>query len=113
MIVKRCHHTGCFNPAPCPVHGLPKKNQQKTDEERRFYQSRKWTEASKRHRQHEPLCRECLKNGITRLAQMVDHIIPISEGGSKFDESNLQSLDHECHNKKRGGERKSLIRRGA
>ncbi|WP_295941636.1 HNH endonuclease signature motif containing protein [uncultured Alistipes sp.] len=49
-----------------------------------------------------PLCEECQRRGITTLAQVVDHIVPINRGGAKLDMANLQSLCHPCHNRKSG-----------
>ena len=37
--------------------------------------------------------------------EVTDHIKPIIDGGAKFDLSNLQSLCHRHHNRKRGKER--------
>ena len=42
------------------------------------------------------LCQECLRNGKYQVAEDVDHIVPLTQGGTD-DESNLQSLCHECH----------------
>ena len=47
----------------------------------------------------EPLCRQCRKNGFTRLANEIDHIIPLFKGGTE-DLSNCQPLCFECHEKK-------------
>jgi 5-methylcytosine-specific restriction protein A len=52
----------------------------------------------------EPLCRSCYLNGIDTPAQVVDHVRPISEGGSKTDSNNLQPLCNSCHNRKSGSE---------
>jgi 5-methylcytosine-specific restriction protein A len=43
-----------------------------------------------------PLCVECEKRGITRLATQRDHIKPLFEGGAD-DDSNTQGLCEECH----------------
>ena len=45
-------------------------------------------------------CEECLKNGQRKKATMVDHIVPIKQGGDKFSFSNLQSLCWTCHSRK-------------
>jgi 5-methylcytosine-specific restriction protein A len=72
-----------------------------------FYNSRTWRKVRAEHLRREPLCQECLKKGITRLAQMVDHILPINredafdtrneKWGEPYDHNNLQSLCHKCH----------------
>jgi len=47
-----------------------------------------------------PLCVECESEGRTVVVDVVDHIVPIKQGGSKFGLDNLQSLCHSCHNRK-------------
>lgn len=44
----------------------------------------------------EPLCRACLKRGIESPADEVDHIVPLSRGGSDT-RANKQSLCVPCH----------------
>lgn len=66
----------------------------------KFYQSVEWKAVKKRHLQLEPLCRECKRNGKLTKATMVDHIVPIKQGGLPLDDSNLQSLCWSCHSKK-------------
>jgi 5-methylcytosine-specific restriction protein A len=73
----------------------------KTPEERRFYSSYRWQLIRKHHRSEEPFCRECKAQGVIQVAECVDHIVPIREGGSPYDPANLQSLCQPCHNKKR------------
>lgn len=46
-----------------------------------------------------PLCVECTKEGVVRLAVHRDHVIPLAEGGAD-DESNEQGLCHEHHQAK-------------
>jgi 5-methylcytosine-specific restriction protein A len=58
-----------------------------------------------------PLCVECKRHGRITIAEEVDHIVPLSEGGVD-DESNLQSL---CAPPPRGRgchARKSALERG-
>ena len=50
------------------------------------------------------LCQSCLMQGRYVTATDVDHIVPIAHGGTD-DESNLQSLCHECHKVKTAKER--------
>lgn len=73
-----------------------------------FYNSWPWRKARKRQLIKEPLCRMCKQKDLITPANMVDHIVPINQGGSKLDASNLQSLcDYRglsCHEKKSGTE---------
>lgn len=43
-----------------------------------------------------PLCKHCEERGIIREATDVDHIKPITHGGTETDD-NRQSLCKECH----------------
>jgi len=54
-----------------------------------------WQRCRAAHIAREPTCRHC-----GALADEVDHIVPLSAGGSKLDDSNLQSLCRSCHRKK-------------
>lgn len=65
-----------------------------------FYKTKEWRIIRKRHLEQEPFCVECLKNGITTKATIVDHIVPIKQGGSRYDNNNLQSLCWSCHSRK-------------
>ncbi len=74
----------------------------------KFYNSTKWRKKSKEYRAKNPLCVHCKENGIVREAQVTDHIIRIVDGGDPFDEDNLQSLCHKCHNSKSSYEGKGI-----
>ena len=43
----------------------------------------------------EPLCRSC-----GALAEEVDHLVPLSEGGDELSGANLQPLCTDCHSRK-------------
>mgnify|MGYP002853116460 CR=1 FL=1 len=74
-----------------------------------FYSSMPWRKLREYVKRRNPLCAECLRNGIVTQGTLVDHIVPIEEGGAKMDLSNLQVLCAACHNKKHGeGRSKSL-----
>ena len=44
----------------------------------------------------EPYCRDCRRKGLTRLAEEVDHITPLADGGTDHDD-NVRSLCKSCH----------------
>ena len=69
-----------------------------------FYKTIAWRVARKKQLQAQPFCQECLAKGLRVKAVMVDHIVPIKNGGEKFAPSNLQSLCWECHSKKSASE---------
>lgn len=49
--------------------------------------------------ERQPLCVECARSGVVRLATIRDHIVPIAEGGEDA-ESNTQGLCDDCHDAK-------------
>jgi len=71
---------------------------------RKVYQSYKWRVFSKRYKENNPLCVKCEAKGLTTAAAVTDHIVRVADGGSVFDETNLQSLCESCHNSKSGKE---------
>lgn len=69
-----------------------------------FYQSMAWRNLRKAFITQHPICEECKKKGIITPATVVDHIVPINEGGAALSPDNLQSLCDRCHNKKSASE---------
>lgn len=57
---------------------------------------RRWDKISSQRRKKEPLCRLCLSAGVIMPAEIVDHIVPLEDGGSN-EESNLMPLCKRCH----------------
>ena len=41
---------------------------------------------------HSALCRACMEEGKVTLGLVTDHIVPISQGGERWDDANLQTL---------------------
>lgn len=80
-------------PEKKPFEGRANKN-------REFYVSSAWRKARKRYISLHPICSACGR----AIATVVDHIIPINQGGAPLDERNFQSLCASCHNKKSGHE---------
>jgi len=51
-----------------------------------------------------PVCVICDKRGVTEVANTVDHVTPISQGGDPFPSMDgLMSLCERCHNEKTAG----------
>lgn len=65
-----------------------------------FYKTPEWLYAKRQQLNAHPFCEECLKAGKRTKATMVDHIVPIKQGGDRFATSNLQSLCWSCHSRK-------------
>ena len=66
-----------------------------------FYQSVQWKDFRRYIQSHRPMiCVQC-----KGAAKYLDHIIPISQGGARLDESNVQWLCSRCHVAKTNKER--------
>ena len=65
----------------------------------KFYNSKQWRATRNFYIQSNPICEQCDRNGILTGGQCVDHITPLSKGGTN-DHSNLQTLCNPCHAKK-------------
>ncbi len=73
---------------------------QKRDDAPKRLAGRKLQERRARWFRHHPLCAACDALGITRIGTQLDHIVPLSKGGSDTDEANYQSLCATCHEEK-------------
>lgn len=75
-----------------------------------FYNGRKWRKTSKAYREAHPICEcdNCKSNDIVKKAEVCDHIKGLGNllkaGVDPYDWDELQSMSHECHNKKSGSE---------
>lgn len=66
-----------------------------------FYHSREHRALRKEVFDEEPNCRICWnEHGRLRAAKVLDHIIPIQQGGAKLDKANVQPLCTPCHQRK-------------
>lgn len=61
-------------------------------------------------KQENPLCWMCQEVGLVRLWDVLDHHVPLEEGGTN-DESNLRGLCHDCHDAKSERERQRGLQR--
>ena len=64
------------------------------------YTSKRWRDIRFLVLREEPLCRHCGLIGIAKVAECVDHVVPLSKGGAEYDLSNLQPLCWSCHSRK-------------
>jgi 5-methylcytosine-specific restriction enzyme A len=93
-----CRQSGCAAlldaPGYCDMHrkAVFKEQKQRVTEDykerNRFYQRKAWKDFRAAHLQQEPLCRKCRVIGKLTEAVIVDHIIPIANGGAELDHAN-------------------------
>jgi len=65
-----------------------------------FYNSTTWRKLSRLHREQYPLCQVCQAAGRVAASQVIDHIVPIKDGGARLNEANLLALCKHCHDRK-------------
>ena len=70
-------------------------------DEPRVYDRQKWKRTREKKLSLDPICES---KDCETIAEQVDHIKPISDGGAEFDMDNLQSLCPSCHSKKTNAE---------
>ena len=82
-----------------------------------WYHTTAWRKLRAAILRDSPYCVECKRQNIVKLANVVDHIKPVSTGATLFDkerlmwdENNLQTLCDSCHNSKSGKEKFVNIR---
>lgn len=116
-----CKRPGCPNLVRgrgyCPEHQNDQKvitrdrfkrlDERKTNDQKRFYSSEAWTNASRRHRDIEPLCRRCKTEGQIVPADLVHHNPSLQDllnrGLNPLDDRYLESLCLRCHQKELKG----------
>ena len=77
----------------------------------KLYNSYKWRQYSRKYRRANVKCSQCSRLIVNPQCKehgsVVDHIIPINQGGAIWDERNHQTLcKHPCHDKKSGKDQK-------
>jgi 5-methylcytosine-specific restriction protein A len=70
------------------------------DAEHGFYRTAAWRATRAAYLRAHPLCCKCTARGRRVTARVVDHVVPIKDGGARFDWDNLQALCVACHNSK-------------
>lgn len=98
-----CRAPGCVAivavGAWCDAHKPPEKPRAST---RRIY-NRSWEKIRAATLARSPLCVHCEREGRVTAATEVDHITPLSKGGTHAS-ANLQTLCKSCHSRKTRGE---------
>lgn len=89
-----CSRCGVLRRATAAEH-----DERRGSSRQRGYDAR-WERVRSMHLAAEPLCRMCSQAGRTTAAVLVDHILPINDGGAILDDRNLQSLCRSCHDEK-------------
>ena len=70
------------------------------DTELGFYKSAQWRAVRAAFLRQYPVCGVCAARGRVVAAVVVDHVVPVKDGGARFDVANLQALCVTCHNRK-------------
>jgi 5-methylcytosine-specific restriction enzyme A len=111
--LRPCAEPGCGSLVPkgrCPEHARTKDKARGTAQQRGYDYA--WAQYSINWRQQHPMCgermdgmiytehSECARENIVSPAEVVDHIVPMSRGGSKWDPANHQSLCRSCNTAK-------------
>ena len=88
-----------------------------------IYNSKEWKELRIAKLRANPLCEECLKEGIVTSARCVHHVVPIETARTKdemkrlaFDVNNLRALCFACHariHKELGSNTAKIVRQRA
>lgn len=87
-------------PRPGKKNYKPRRDDRKPTSDQSFYQSTTWRKARIGYIIGQPLCEVSAAAGLVVPAEVVDHIIPISVGGSKLDPRNFMSLSKAIHDYK-------------
>ncbi|MBD2705592.1 HNH endonuclease [Spirosoma sp. BT702] len=82
-------------------------NQGRANPHREIYGSSAWRKDSLAHREQNPLCAQCYKEGRLTPGTVSDHIVSINQGGDVWDWENRQNLCKKCHARKSNSERNS------
>ena len=95
-----CNHAGCnvlTADTYCAEHApLHQYTDNRESADARGYDSQ-WRKVRDRYLRLHPLCERHDKQGRVLVASMVHHIIPLNEGGKKYDFDNLMALCFSCH----------------
>jgi len=63
----------------------------------KFYNTQAWRKLSVGYKMRHPVCEV---DGCNNASFFTDHILPVADGGDKWDENNLQALCKSCNGSK-------------
>lgn len=94
--MKLCAEARCADPAVYRgrCRGHSRQREAETHTNRSFYGSKRWRMLRRAVLHDQPLC------ACGEIATDVDHIVPIEDGGGKWDRSNLRGMCLACHARK-------------
>lgn len=97
-----CYKVGCLAPAErgttaCEQHRRPRRPARSLSSHSKQRHGRPWQRLRRMKLRRNPLCQDCLAQGVVRAAVVVDHVVALSLGGSVMKLENLRSLCHNCH----------------
>lgn len=103
-----CHRLTTSYDSRCDLHPRKRHHNQESkkasDDRRGSASSRgydwRWKKLRDAYLAKNPLCEHCLADGRVTIANEVDHIVALRDGGARLDPSNLQSLCIACHRAK-------------
>jgi 5-methylcytosine-specific restriction protein A len=97
-----CRHPGCnrlTDKRLCDIHQA--EEDKRYDEQRGSAAERgydhHWKRFRLRYLAKHPLCVRCEEQGRLTPATLIHHVVPLKDGGAKYDESNLMALCNSCH----------------
>ena len=70
------------------------------DTELGFYNSARWRAVRAAFLREHPVCVVCAARGRVVAAVVVDHVVPLKDGGARFDTANFQAICIADHNAK-------------
>lgn len=65
-----------------------------------FYNAKAWRSTRASYISRYPLCAVSMDMGHVRGGEIVDHIIPINQGGAPYNDANLMTLTKQIHDTK-------------
>lgn len=102
-VVRVCNKPGCCRLTEngyCELHKKERKPDKRPSAYKRGY-TPAWQRASKAYLIKHPFCVECLKKGVHKRSEVVDHIKPHKGDRNLFwDSNNWQALCKQCHDRK-------------